>query len=368
MTCWQILEIEPTRDLSVIKKAYAKELKLHHPEEDYVAFQAVREAYTAATNYAKNYNQGTNHFNPSVAFEFQSSSKDISNIDYSSSDKSNENIVIKHQLTIEEEMKAFMGSVASLYAGFFRRIEISNWVSLLNSHLVWNLQTHEVIHDQIMEFLKNHCHFPKSIWHLFSTVFNWAEKKEYLYARYPKYLINYIFWILDRTEMLRYCYFEKHQKINFEAYLEYRENAYISLKEQELSQAKEYIHLAEKMMPRDPDLLCIIAEYHFRNKKRSTAKDYFDEAHTLYPHDLHILFIQVVIYLRAKKLGKAIKAVREVLPSLGQRELTESDEYTLELVRYELDKRFRDHSNNLMFQSTMKQIHQIQNVRALSRN
>jgi curved DNA-binding protein CbpA len=39
MNCWDILDIEPTVDLKVIKKAYDSNLKLYHPEVDLKGFE-----------------------------------------------------------------------------------------------------------------------------------------------------------------------------------------------------------------------------------------------------------------------------------------------------------------------------------------
>ncbi len=53
MTIWEILEIEFTKDERVIKKAYAKQSKLHHPETDPEGFQLVYNAYQKAIKIAK---------------------------------------------------------------------------------------------------------------------------------------------------------------------------------------------------------------------------------------------------------------------------------------------------------------------------
>jgi len=41
---WFILNIAPTSDLKVIKRAYATQLKAHRPEDNAEHFQRVREA------------------------------------------------------------------------------------------------------------------------------------------------------------------------------------------------------------------------------------------------------------------------------------------------------------------------------------
>ena len=42
---WAVLDIAPTNDLKVIKRAYATQLKIHRPEDSAVQFQCLREAY-----------------------------------------------------------------------------------------------------------------------------------------------------------------------------------------------------------------------------------------------------------------------------------------------------------------------------------
>lgn len=39
MGIWSVLGIESTKDKSAIKKAYAKQLKIYHPEEDSQGYQ-----------------------------------------------------------------------------------------------------------------------------------------------------------------------------------------------------------------------------------------------------------------------------------------------------------------------------------------
>jgi curved DNA-binding protein CbpA len=53
MDCWARLGIQRTSDTALIRKAYKQKLLIHHPEEDPVGYQTIREAYTEAMSEAK---------------------------------------------------------------------------------------------------------------------------------------------------------------------------------------------------------------------------------------------------------------------------------------------------------------------------
>lgn len=50
---WKILELEPTRDVSAIKRAYAQKTLTCHPEENPEGFLELRKAYQAAMDHAE---------------------------------------------------------------------------------------------------------------------------------------------------------------------------------------------------------------------------------------------------------------------------------------------------------------------------
>ncbi|MDE6591224.1 MAG: J domain-containing protein, partial [Oscillospiraceae bacterium] len=50
---WSILGLDPTQDISAIKRAYALKSRTCHPEEDPEGFLRLRQAYQAALDYAE---------------------------------------------------------------------------------------------------------------------------------------------------------------------------------------------------------------------------------------------------------------------------------------------------------------------------
>lgn len=53
MDIWKVLGIAPTDDARAIKRAYAEQLRAHHPEDDPEGFQRVQEAYERAREQAR---------------------------------------------------------------------------------------------------------------------------------------------------------------------------------------------------------------------------------------------------------------------------------------------------------------------------
>ncbi|MFR6317842.1 MAG: J domain-containing protein [[Clostridium] innocuum] len=48
-----LLDLASLEDITAIKKAYAKQVKLHHPEEEPQVFQQLQTAYREAVQYAQ---------------------------------------------------------------------------------------------------------------------------------------------------------------------------------------------------------------------------------------------------------------------------------------------------------------------------
>lgn len=67
---WEILGIEPTTDEGAIRKAYARELKLHRPDKDPQGYQQLREAFDEARRYAAYHAEEETLHEVSVTFSY----------------------------------------------------------------------------------------------------------------------------------------------------------------------------------------------------------------------------------------------------------------------------------------------------------
>lgn len=166
MDCFKILEIQPTKDLKLIKKAYSKLLPKYSPEIDPIAFQKLREAYEKALQYAEKENNSTEEV--------------LSPVD------------------------EFMNDFKTIYNDFEKRIDITNWENLLDKDLCYNLNTSKEISYKILNFIMHEYNFPKDVWKLFDSHFSWNLKKEKLYLDFPKNFIDFVLYKVNETEELRY--------------------------------------------------------------------------------------------------------------------------------------------------------------------
>ncbi|MFX0561169.1 hypothetical protein TEPIDINF_002636 [Tepidibacillus infernus] len=311
MNFWGILEINPTDEISVIKKAYAKKLKIYHPEDNPQGFQKLREAYDRALQYAENFklHKTIDTENTGLITEKNIPENIFSNpitVDLFD-DFIDENP--KH----EQAVHAFMQKVEALYHDFFSRIQEENWKELLNDEGMWDLNHRQFLNREMLVFLMDHHHFPKNIWQLFNRNFNWIELENDLYDGYPETFIDYLFKQISQDRGLRYSYFKENQQIDYEEYLNYRENAFMALLEKNYKSAEHYISLAYEIFPKDPELLCMKGEYYLGIKKKRKAAAVFRDAIRINPDDMEVYFYQAEILYNYNKTFQAIKLCKYIL-------------------------------------------------------
>lgn len=243
MNFWHILKIDPTSNISEIKKAYAKQLRLHHPEDDPEGYQELREAYESALKYVK----GEKETLKRIKKEDIEVSKDLK--------PQLEADFLEKTPTFEDNVNNFISRVKILYDDFFSRIDVEKWREILNSEVMWYMGDKKLLNDRMIEFLIENHYLPQIVWKVLDENFNWSQQKKSLYDKYSEEFIKYIFKQLENSNELRYCYFKKLKGAPSEMFLEYREKALEAISNKDIEYAEECIKNANSLYADDPDVL-----------------------------------------------------------------------------------------------------------------
>ena len=332
MNFWSVLEINPSEDVSIIKKAYAKKLKKHHPEDDPEGYQMLREAYDSALRHAKrrqlnkvektdaaleenHKTEPQNIIQPSLNLIEYCEDENIDLLNNSNNLPKDYifDEYINEVVKIEQLINDFFNRVEKLYTNFNQRVEIKNWEEVLNTDLMWILNYKERVSKMMINFLVEHHHIPKDIWNLLNDNFHWDEREDYLITPYANSLVNCLFKQISEDRWLRYCYFNCNNEIDYEKYLVYRDEAFNALSVNNLKEAERYITLAYEIYPHDPDLLCMRGEYYLRMKNRKKQQETFKAAISINPRDLDTVFYQALIYYNNNNIRTAIKLCKFIL-------------------------------------------------------
>lgn len=305
MTIWRILEIEPTENMSVIKKAYAKKLKIHHPEDDPEGYQRLREAYDRAVKYAKSQLTQSQFIEQADEAEDELSSTFLTRVNLINNDESSAPFV--------HPLDAFMEEVKELYDDFFSRIETDNWMTLLNADVVWNVELNETLQSRLIYFLYHHHYLPLPIWQLLESMFHWRDQEEHLRSQYDEDFIEYVLEQINGSKTLQYHFFRKIDGFNYDSFLKLREQAQNAMIIDELDEAKKYIDDAYQLYPDDPDLLRIQGEYYLRTHHLELALQSFSHALDIHPNELDARIYRARIHYDLNQYTEAIKDCEQAL-------------------------------------------------------
>jgi hypothetical protein len=310
MICWwDILEIPYDSDTKTIKKAYAKLLKVHNPEDDAEGYQRLRQAYDEAIMYSKKNNvnqcdntsnaeglsynidsstlQNSKEGNNQVLTEFNSSTYEY---DEEISGKSSIvkicNEVQNTEININEQIEQFFYRLEEIYKNIYLRIDTTVWEELLNSDVLWNAESFKIIEDMLFNFLCTHKYLPAEIWSKLNNNFTWSRNEIKLYNKYSETVVDEILKNLKTPNKLKYDYLRDINSDIIDEYLYERQEGYEAL--QEKNYAKAYISLnnAKALFDQDPELLRTIGDYNYEFNHMNEALKYYKLAFQINNYDL----------------------------------------------------------------------------------
>ncbi|WP_050182034.1 sodium/calcium exchanger protein [Domibacillus robiginosus] len=313
MTYWDILGIEPVDDLSALKKAYAKKLKVHHPEEDPEGYQRLREAYDTLTKELK---RGTDPFTPKQESQAQTAVQEAPVNTYTYEEEEEPPFVYTSEQAAEENaVGALLQQAEQLYEDITQRIQPGNWISLLNDPALWDLTVKKEAALELFDFFKQHPFLPKEVWQLLEDSFHWREN-------YPEFLLEE-----EEDRAIFLSYYQKqlgfypalsfkeiaHQgHIEADFFLQKRERALDAFLDSRLEEAKELAEEAEAIFAEDPDLLKLQGEIHLQLKEWEQAALFYDRYLALKPNNKEAMLAVAQLAYKQKDWKQALALCTEM--------------------------------------------------------
>lgn len=318
MDCFQVLGINPTKDIKEIKRAYSKMLRVYSPESDPEGFQKLREAYEQAIAKA-----------------------------------SEEDTVVEPQTPVDE----FMAKFKECYDNFEKRIDENCWKELLDKDICCNIETSKEISDRILAFIMENYNYPYEIWTLFNSYFSWTSKKERLYQQFPRNFIDFVVYKITNKNYFRYEHVKDCEKGKEEYFLTEYSKANSALEEYDLYNAKKSLENAKAVCENHPDLKILISRYLMTNGQLEEAKSILDNLLENYEDDLFAYYYRGNLFFRLGKFNEAYHDYKkalgikpdfiDILFSIGKccislakyEEATEHFEKLTEIIQYNRDAR-----------------------------
>ncbi|EUJ37183.1 hypothetical protein PWEIH_10848 [Listeria weihenstephanensis FSL R9-0317] len=234
MTCWEILNIEITTDRKKIKSAYAKKLKITHPDDDIEAFQELKEAFDQALAYAKN--------------------------DQADGSKLREEIIIwedtnETPIAVEDD---FEERIQALCQSYNTRIDVSAWKKILAESMDWDMYQYETYRECIKTLLLDYYTIMSRpvIRLLFEHFQLWETDGSYYYEAEDYIFENYAEEIYDAPDFA-FDTLGDLKGVVLDQFLTLRYALYRSIKQEKFTEAEKIAEQASAIYALDADLVVL---------------------------------------------------------------------------------------------------------------
>lgn len=174
---FHILEIEETKDESVIAQAYRNKLRVTNPEDDPEGFKQLREAYEEALRLAKTDDGQETDDAPKT------------------------------------EAELWVAKVKELYGDLLRRRDIRCWRELLSDPVCDGLDTAIEAREKMLIFLMGNTNIPQEVWKALDDKFEYVKDIESLAERFPRNFLNYVKYCVEQGTFLDFSLFSEREGV-----------------------------------------------------------------------------------------------------------------------------------------------------------
>lgn len=168
---FEILEIPETKDEDAIKAAYRSKLVSVNPEDNPEGFKQLREAYEAGLRYAAKGEENTPGDKP------------------------------------DDPVSLYLDRLDSVYRSLPRRLESSEWESLLKDDLLDDLDLCEDAKWGLFRYLADHYELPTAVWRMLDQVFHVEKEQSKFKEHLPVNFVDFIVWSCsEEAELCQFPY------------------------------------------------------------------------------------------------------------------------------------------------------------------
>lgn len=324
MSCWTVLGITPTKNIDKIKEAYYNLSNSKNFNNTNIDFKTLKSAYNKALSLAK---------------------ASISDLNLSLLGSSNYDIlsaVINSSMDSKsiDTLEKFINKVDEIYTNPLLRFKVEPWINLLTSAVLKSASSIDSLSIELIKYLDSHKYLPNKVYQLLDSKFKWTNNKIKLKMKLSPELVDSLINSIENPLPLTYRYLNGINPEKLDEYLELRENAYLSLQNNNLDPEKKYLFAAYSIYTKDLDLVKIIGTYYLNKNDNLMALNYFKEAININNNDLyslsklgHLLTVNNQYSTAISYLERYIKLLRSSIDIDAIIDLAHAYHYSYELQK-----------------------------------
>ena len=324
MSCWECIGISPTADKMSIKRAYATQLKLHHPEDDPEGFKTLRSALENALEQAKYLSANESLIPPEHVEEKPTHEKATDQT--TRREKTMEHRDVEFILAeinavyIDESKRAFedlQKKIIEIYGDFEQRVKLSAWKAALGEDEPWNIEAKQNTAFWLFDFIGHYPFIPGAVFDYLESRFSWYDNYVSLKREFNEGFIDSVFDRFSRAKWsLGYqgvIFSDATETNTLESYLSKREQLEYLVIHKQASDSDELINELSVFKVQDSELERLLFLYYQNQQNLSQALIHCEKLVTAYPDSVEGHLSKANIDYRKKQFGEASNGYKKVL-------------------------------------------------------
>lgn len=306
---FQILGMEPTKDVNRIKSAYRNCLAVTNPEDDPEGFKRLRAAYESAMKLASEEEEKTVDDTPSGKFAQRA---------------------------------------AEIYGNLSRRINEEEWKALFDEDVFVSLEDQEECRIKLLRFMMEHYRFPTPVWKLLGKKLDVnAKSLDKLKELFPADYLGFLVSRCEQGDELEYDRFEGAEDADYDQFLLNYETAWRAVNEERFEEAERCIETADALAIRHPAMEVCKGQLLVKTGQLQEAVAFYQELYRKYEQDLVVKFHYAELLWKLGEVGD--KASQRLAAEIYEKIRENNERHYMANMRlsywYFEEKRYKDAKN-----------------------